>query len=91
MNKQMTAADVVAQLEDGMTIGIGGWGPRRKPMALVREILRSTLKDLTIVSYDSADERESWSRSLRLLMDEVLPRCQTSSLSMAGSREGGLS
>ncbi|WP_240500282.1 hypothetical protein [Halioglobus japonicus] len=26
MNKQMTAADVVAQLEDGMTIGIGGWG-----------------------------------------------------------------
>ena len=24
-----------------MTIGIGGWGPRRKPMALVRAILRS--------------------------------------------------
>ena len=40
MNKQMTAQEVVAQLEDGMTIGIGGWGPRRKPMALVREILR---------------------------------------------------
>ena len=51
MNKQMTAKDVVAQLSDGMTIGIGGWGPRRKPMALVREILRSSLKDLTIVSY----------------------------------------
>ncbi|CDF85591.1 hypothetical protein PKB_4266 [Pseudomonas knackmussii B13] len=28
MNKCMTAADVVAQLRDGMTIGIGGWGPR---------------------------------------------------------------
>ena len=39
MNKVMTAADVVSQLRDGMTIGIGGWGPRRKPMALVREIL----------------------------------------------------
>lgn len=38
LNKEMTAAEVVATLEDGMTIGIGGWGPRRKPMALVREI-----------------------------------------------------
>ena len=54
-NKQMSAADVVAQLRDGMTIGIGGWGPRRKPMALVREILRSPLKDLTIVAYGGAD------------------------------------
>ena len=55
MDKQMTAAEVVGQLEDGMTIGIGGWGPRRKPMALVREILRSDLKDLTLVSYGGAD------------------------------------
>ena len=38
-----------------MTIGIGGWGPRRKPMALVREILRSPLKDLTVVAYGGAD------------------------------------
>ncbi|WP_020653293.1 CoA transferase subunit A [Massilia niastensis] len=55
MNKQMSACDVVAQLKDGMTIGIGGWGPRRKPMALVREILRSPLKDLTVVAYGGAD------------------------------------
>ncbi len=55
MDKQMTAAQVVASLSDGMTIGIGGWGPRRKPMALVREILRSDLKDLTVVSYGGAD------------------------------------
>ena len=54
-NKQMSAADVVAQLRDGMTIGIGGWGARRKPMALVRAILRSPLKDLTIVAYGGAD------------------------------------
>ncbi|HNC70532.1 MAG TPA: CoA-transferase, partial [Pseudomonadales bacterium] len=39
MNKMMSAAEVIGQLRDGMTIGIGGWGPRRKPMALVREIL----------------------------------------------------
>ncbi|WP_255399444.1 CoA-transferase [Oceanicoccus sp. KOV_DT_Chl] len=51
MNKQMTAQQVVAELKDGMTIGIGGWGPRRKPMALIREILRSDLKDLTVVAY----------------------------------------
>ncbi|WP_439888332.1 CoA transferase subunit A [Pseudomonas sp. MBLB4123] len=55
MNKCTTAAEVVAQLRDGMTIGIGGWGPRRKPMALVREILRSELKDLTVVAYGGAD------------------------------------
>lgn len=51
MNKQMTAADVVGQLRDGMAIGFGGWGPRRKPMAIVREILRSDVKDLTVVAY----------------------------------------
>jgi glutaconate CoA-transferase subunit A len=55
MNKLITASDVIAQLRDGMTIGIGGWGPRRKPMALVREILRSPLRDLTVVSYGGAD------------------------------------
>jgi glutaconate CoA-transferase, subunit A len=55
LDKRMSAADIVAQLHDGMTLGIGGWGPRRKPMALVREILRSDLKDLTIVAYGGAD------------------------------------
>src|SRR6516165_8906819 len=38
-----------------MTIGIGGWGSRRKPMALVRAILRSPLRNLTIVSYAGPD------------------------------------
>ena len=55
LDKRMTPAEIVAQLRDGMTIGIGGWGPRRKPMALVREILRSPLKDLTVVAYGGAD------------------------------------
>jgi glutaconate CoA-transferase subunit A len=50
-DKRMTEEDVVAELRDGMTIGIGGWGSRRKPMSLVRAILRSDLKDLTIVAY----------------------------------------
>jgi glutaconate CoA-transferase subunit A len=51
LNKELTAAQVVAQIRDGMTIGIGGWGPRRKPMTLVRELLRSDVKDLTVVAY----------------------------------------
>jgi glutaconate CoA-transferase subunit A len=51
MNKEMSGRDVVARLRDGMTLGVGGWGPRRKPMSLIREILRSGLKDLTVVSY----------------------------------------
>ena len=54
-DKRIRAADVVAQLADGMTIGIGGWGSRRKPMSIVREILRSSLRDLTIVSYGGPD------------------------------------
>jgi len=51
LNKTITAAEAIAGIEDGMTIGIGGWGPRRKPMALVRELLRSPLRDLTLVCY----------------------------------------
>jgi len=54
-DKRMTEADVVAELRDGMTIGIGGWGSRRKPMSLVRAILRSPLRDLTVVSYGGPD------------------------------------
>ena len=54
-DKRMSIGDVVGELTDGMTIGIGGWGPRRKPMALVRGILRSDLRDLTIVSWGGAD------------------------------------
>lgn len=54
-DKRMTEDDVVARLRSGMKIGIGGWGSRRKPMSIVRAILRSTLKDLDIVSYGGPD------------------------------------
>ena len=54
-DKRVTEADVVGELRDGMTIGIGGWGSRRKPMSIVREILRSDLRNLTIVSYGGPD------------------------------------
>lgn len=54
-NKRMTVPQIVERLRDGMTIGIGGWGGRRKPMALIREIVRSPLKDLTVVAYGGPD------------------------------------
>ncbi|MEU2163583.1 CoA-transferase [Streptomyces chengbuensis] len=54
-DKTMTADDVVGRLRSGMTLGIGGWGSRRKPMALVRALLRSGVTDLTVVSYGGPD------------------------------------
>jgi glutaconate CoA-transferase subunit A len=55
LDKRTTEKAAVAQLERGMTIGIGGWGSRRKPMSIVREILRTDLRDLTVVSYGGPD------------------------------------
>jgi glutaconate CoA-transferase subunit A len=54
-DKLLTEPEVVARLRSGMTIGIGGWGSRRKPMSLVRAILRSELTDLTVISYGGPD------------------------------------
>ena len=54
-DKTMTADEAVSRLRDGMTVGIGGWGSRRKPMALVRALLRSGVTGLTVVSYGGPD------------------------------------
>jgi glutaconate CoA-transferase subunit A len=54
-DKRVTLDQAVADLRDGMTIGIGGWGSRRKPMALVEAILRTPVRDLTVVSFGGPD------------------------------------
>lgn len=54
-DKRMTLDELVAELRSGMTVGIGGWGSRRKPMAAVRAIVASDLTDLTVVSYGGPD------------------------------------
>jgi glutaconate CoA-transferase subunit A len=54
-DKRISHDDFISELRDGMTIGIGGWGSRRKPMSLVRAILRSPLRDLTVVAYGGPD------------------------------------
>jgi acyl CoA:acetate/3-ketoacid CoA transferase alpha subunit len=47
--------EAVSSIESGMTIGIGGWGSRRKPMAFVRALLRTDVTDLTVVTYGGPD------------------------------------
>ena len=54
-NKLISLDDAVAEVRSGMTIGIGGWGSRRKPMAFVRALLRTDVKDLTVVTYGGPD------------------------------------
>src|SRR6202790_2065274 len=54
-DKRTTLDEAVGQLRSGMTIGIGGWGARRKPMAFVRALLRTDIKDLTVVTYGGPD------------------------------------
>src|SRR5690349_19859857 len=54
-DRMMTIAEVVGGLRSGMTVGIGGWGSRRKPMALVRAIARAGLTGLTVVTYGGPD------------------------------------
>lgn len=54
-DKRCTEDDAVSELRSGMTIGFGGWGSRRKPMSVVRAILRSDLTDLTVVSWGGPD------------------------------------
>ncbi|MCH6231594.1 acyl CoA--acetate/3-ketoacid CoA transferase subunit alpha [Microbacterium sp. CFH 31415] len=56
MSGKLIEADGIDRfLRDGMTIGIGGWGSRRKPMALVRGLVRSGVRDLTVVSFGGPD------------------------------------
>ena len=54
-DKRTTLEEAVAGVESGMTIGIGGWGSRRKPMAFVRALLRTAVTDLTVVTYGGPD------------------------------------
>ncbi|MGI9125150.1 MAG: cholesterol ring-cleaving hydrolase subunit IpdA [Mycobacterium sp.] len=54
-DKRTTLDEAVAAVQSGMTIGLGGWGSRRKPMAFVRALLRTGVTDLTVVTYGGPD------------------------------------
>ena len=55
LDKTATLSDLASEIESGMSLGIAGWGARRKPMAFIRELLKTDVRDLTIVSYGGAD------------------------------------
>jgi len=55
LDKSQSLEAAAARVQSGMTIGIGGWGPRRKPMSLVRELIRQGRRDLTVVTYGGPD------------------------------------
>lgn len=55
MDKRTTLEAAVASVESGMTLGIGGWGSRQKPMSFVRALCRSQVKELTVVGYGGPD------------------------------------
>ncbi|MCB9662969.1 MAG: CoA transferase subunit A [Alphaproteobacteria bacterium] len=55
MSGTWTVEEVAARVEPGMTVGIGGWGSRRKPMELVAAVARRGVGDLTVVSYGGPD------------------------------------
>ena len=38
-DKRCSEDEAIAGLRSGMTVGIGGWGSRRKPMSLVVQLL----------------------------------------------------
>jgi glutaconate CoA-transferase, subunit A len=44
------AAEAAAQVRDGMVVGLSGFSYQNPPMALVRELIRRRVKDLTVVS-----------------------------------------
>jgi len=49
MSKIVSASEALADLKDGMQIATGGWLFNGQPMALVREVIRKGIKDLSLV------------------------------------------
>lgn len=49
MDKVRSADDVIREIPDGATVAIGGSSLSRKPMALVRALVRSEVKDLRLI------------------------------------------
>jgi glutaconate CoA-transferase subunit A len=54
-SKVKSSGECISEIPDGASILIGGWGPIRKPMVLLKELLKSSIKDLTIMTYGGMD------------------------------------
>lgn len=51
IDKRMTMPQIVSEIKSGDTVVMGGAGVNRKPMALVRAIAQSDIRDLTVVAF----------------------------------------
>jgi glutaconate CoA-transferase subunit A len=49
MDKRMSLQNMVEEIHDGATVAIGGSSLSRKPMALIRALARSSVKDLRVI------------------------------------------
>lgn len=49
MDKRMSLDDIVARIPDGATVAIGGSSLSRKPMAMIRALARSDVRDLKVI------------------------------------------
>jgi glutaconate CoA-transferase subunit A len=54
-DKQASLDELAQGVQSGMTVGVGGWGSRRKPMAVIRALCRTGVRDLTLVCYGGPD------------------------------------
>ncbi len=48
-SKLVSVSEAAAEVRDGMSVGIGGWIFHSQPMALVREIVRRRVRNLTLI------------------------------------------
>ncbi len=53
VDKRIKLEDISDLISDGMTVAIGGYLTANKPMALIRQIIKKGIKDLTVVAFPS--------------------------------------
>lgn len=58
MNKQISMADLAAEIRDGSSLAVGGGGVQRKPMAFARAIARGPVAGLDLISFLGGPETD---------------------------------
>lgn len=80
-----SAADVVARVEDGATVAIGGFVTANHPMPLVRELIRQGKKDLTVIGSATAGLEIDLLLGAGVVRKLVAPYCGAELYSPVGS------
>jgi glutaconate CoA-transferase subunit A len=56
IDKRIKLEEMSDLVKDGMTVGIGGYLTASKPMAIIRQIIKKGVKDLTVIAFPSSIE-----------------------------------